>query len=198
VASLTDAETHVTNRCHDGVARRGGRTAAVFVHPRAHTDPRRGDVDRQRPARRPDHDLAAPVIGAALYPVDVGALGLQPTATDLARRQKLAGDGAVSIEWETEPRTASFDLQWLLAQAPNRRTNRPECTRRRWLKGADLDAARDFAWAAFSAAQNDRALRALWLERLLQDGIAFLSGAPANDNGILDAAAKSFVEKKAE
>ena len=104
-------------------------------------------------------------------------------------RSAAAGDGAVSIEWETEPRTASFDLQWLLAQAPNRRTNRPECTRRRWLKGADLDAARDFAWAAFSAAQNDRALRALWLERLLQDGIAFLSGAPANDNGILDAAA---------
>ena len=116
--------------------------------------------------------------------VDIADLTEDPKIRSAAAR-----NGAVSIEWETEARTASFDLQWLLAQAPSSPMNRPEFTRRRWLEGAHLDATRDFAWAAFSAAQNDRALRALWLERLLQDGIAFLSGAPANDNGILDAAA---------
>lgn len=116
--------------------------------------------------------------------VDIADLPEDPKIRSAAAR-----NGAVSIKWESEPRTASFDLQWLLAQAPSRPMNRPELTRRRWLEGAHLDAARDFAWAAFSAAQTDRALRALWLERLLQDGIAFLIGVPASDNGILDAAA---------
>jgi gamma-butyrobetaine dioxygenase len=116
--------------------------------------------------------------------IDIADLPEDPKIVSAAAR-----NGAVSIEWEAEPRSASFELQWLLAQAPSSPMNRPEFTRRRWLEGAHLDAARDFAWAAFSAAKNDRAQRALWLERLLQDGIAFLSGAPSNDHGILEAAA---------
>lgn len=116
--------------------------------------------------------------------VDIADLPENPKISSAA-----AGNGAVSIKWDGEPRCASFELQWLLAQASNRPTGRPEFARRRWLEGARLDAARDFAWAAFAAAMNDRAQHAQWLERLLLDGIAFLSGVPANDDGILDAAA---------
>jgi alpha-ketoglutarate-dependent taurine dioxygenase len=100
-------------------------------------------------------------------------------------RSATAHNGAVAIEWESEPLTSSFELPWLLAQAPSRQ---PEFARRRWLEGSHLNAGRDFAWAAFSAAKSDRALRASWLQRLLQDGIAFLNNAPATESGILDAA----------
>jgi alpha-ketoglutarate-dependent taurine dioxygenase len=104
-------------------------------------------------------------------------------------RSAVANNGAVDIQWEAEPRPASFDLQWLFAHAPDRADRRPEFAPKRWLEGARLDAARDFAWASFSAAQTDRSLRARWLARLLQDGIAFLSDVPSNEDGILDAAA---------
>ncbi|HME37479.1 MAG TPA: TauD/TfdA family dioxygenase [Steroidobacteraceae bacterium] len=104
-------------------------------------------------------------------------------------RSAQAGDGAVRVEWEAESRTARFDVEWLLAHAANRSHPRPEFTSRRWLEGARLDAAHDFAWAAFAAARSDRSLRARWLLRLLQDGIAFLSDVPAGEAGILEAAA---------
>jgi gamma-butyrobetaine dioxygenase len=104
-------------------------------------------------------------------------------------RSAAAGNGAVSIEWETESRIASFELEWLLAHSSNRSLGRPEVTRRRWLEGAGLDAARDFTWAEFPELHGNRSLRALWLGRLLQDGIAFLSNVPSNDAGILEAAA---------
>jgi gamma-butyrobetaine dioxygenase len=104
-------------------------------------------------------------------------------------RSAVAQDGAVNIEWESESRSASFELKWLLAHGSNRSQGRPEFARRFWLEAAGLDAAHDFAWAAFSEAQCDRALRARWLTRLLQDGIAFLSNVPCNEAGILDAAA---------
>jgi alpha-ketoglutarate-dependent taurine dioxygenase len=103
-------------------------------------------------------------------------------------RSAVAHNGAVDIQWEVESRSASFDLQWLFSHAPDRPDRRPEFTPKRWLEGARLDAARDFAWAAFSAAQTNRSLRARWLTRLLQDGIAFLSDVPSNEGGILDAA----------
>lgn len=104
-------------------------------------------------------------------------------------RSAAAHDGAVNVEWEAEPRPASFDLDWLHAHASNHSPGRPEFAPRYWLEAADLDAARDFAWAAFRAAQSDRMLRARWLERLLQDGIAFLSDVPCGEAGILEAAA---------
>jgi alpha-ketoglutarate-dependent taurine dioxygenase len=97
--------------------------------------------------------------------------------------------GVVNVEWETEPGCASFEVQWLLAHASNRSDRRPQFTPRYWLEGASFDAARDFAWATFSAAQTDRALRARWLTQLLHDGIAFLSGVPSADSAILEAAA---------
>jgi alpha-ketoglutarate-dependent taurine dioxygenase len=104
-------------------------------------------------------------------------------------RSAAAHDGMVRVEWESEPRAASFELQWLLAHAPNRSDRRPQFAPKPWLEGARLDASRDFAWASLADARSDRALRARWLTRLLQDGIAFLSNVPCGDTGILEAAA---------
>jgi len=103
-------------------------------------------------------------------------------------RSAVARNGAVNIEWESESRTAAFELKWLLAHASNRSHGRQEFARRFWLEAAGLDAARDFGWATFSEARRDRPLRAEWLTRLLQDGIAFLSDVPSNEAGILEAA----------
>jgi len=104
-------------------------------------------------------------------------------------RSAVARNGAVNIEWESESRPASFELEWLLAHAPNRSHGRPVFARRLWPEAAGLIAARDFAWATYSEAQRHPPLRAGWLTRLLQDGIAFLSDVPSNEAGILDAAA---------
>ena len=104
-------------------------------------------------------------------------------------RSAAAHNGSVQVEWESEPRPAFFELQWLLANAPNRPDRRPRFAPKPWLEGARLDAARDFAWATFSDARSDRGQRAQWLTRLLQDGIAFLSKVPSSDAGILEAAA---------
>jgi alpha-ketoglutarate-dependent taurine dioxygenase len=103
-------------------------------------------------------------------------------------RSAIARNGAVDIEWEAELRTAAFDLGWLHAQASGRSAEPPEMTFKPWLEGASLDAARDFAWATLTEAHSNRALRAAWMTRLLQDGIAFLSQVPSVDAGILEAA----------
>jgi gamma-butyrobetaine dioxygenase len=104
-------------------------------------------------------------------------------------RSAAAHDGAVNVEWEAEPHPASFGVEWLRAHASNLSPGRPEFAPRFWLEAADLDAGRDFAWAAFPEAESNRSLRARWLQRLLQDGIAFLSSAPSSEAGILEAAA---------
>jgi gamma-butyrobetaine dioxygenase len=104
-------------------------------------------------------------------------------------RSAVARDGAVNIEWESESRSAAFELEWLRGYAANGPGGRPQFAPKLWLEGARLDAARDFAWASFSAAQGNRSLRARWLTRLLQDGIAFLSEVPSTEAGILEAAA---------
>ncbi len=99
-------------------------------------------------------------------------------------RTATAQNGAVSVEWESESRRATFTAGWLRSEAVQDSGARP----RRWLEAAALDAARDFAWAAFADALGDRTLRARWMAQLLQDGIAFLSGVPCEDAGILAAA----------
>ncbi|MEP6886225.1 MAG: TauD/TfdA family dioxygenase [Gammaproteobacteria bacterium] len=103
-------------------------------------------------------------------------------------RSATAHNGSVKVEWEDEPRAGSFELPWLQAHAVKLSARRPELTPKHW-QGARLDAVRDFAWATFSEAQGSRVVRTRWLTRLLQDGIVFLSGVPATDAGILDAAA---------
>jgi len=132
-----------------------------------------------RDNRREDRD---PHSGQRL--IDIADLPEDPRI-----RSAAAHDGAVNVEWEAEPHPASFGVEWLRAHASNRSPGRPEFAPRFWLEAADLDAARDFAWAAFPEAKSNRSLRAQWLERLLQDGIAFLSNVPAGETGILEAAA---------
>jgi alpha-ketoglutarate-dependent taurine dioxygenase len=100
-------------------------------------------------------------------------------------RSAAAHDGAIRIEWESGSAPVSFDLGWL--ESHGRRRRRSKIAVHRWLKGAALDAARDFAWATFADARSNRSLRLDWLTRLLCDGIAFLRGVPSNDAAILDA-----------
>ncbi len=47
------------------------------------------------------------------------------------------------------------------------------------------EAGRDFARASLERLQSDRQLRSVWLTRLLQDGMAFLSGVPAAEDALL-------------
>lgn len=103
-------------------------------------------------------------------------------------RSAVAENGAVNIAWEAEPRPATFELEWLFAHAPERSVRPQEFARKRWLEGSSLDAAKDFAWVTLRGAQGDRALRAAWTARLLEDGIAFMSEVPSIDSGILEAA----------
>ena len=103
-------------------------------------------------------------------------------------RAAIARNGAVDIEWEAEPHPATFELEWLQAQASNRARGQSGFMVKPWLEGATLDAARDFAWATLAEVKSDRALRAAWMQRLLQQGIAFLSRVPSVDEGILEAA----------
>ncbi|HEX3848429.1 MAG TPA: TauD/TfdA family dioxygenase [Steroidobacteraceae bacterium] len=97
-------------------------------------------------------------------------------------------NGAVTVAWETEPRSATFEVEWLRrhsADRPAQQKVRP----RLWLEGASLDAHRDFAWTTYPEAKEDHAARARWLRRLLEDGIALMRQVPNVDAGILDAAA---------
>jgi gamma-butyrobetaine dioxygenase len=102
-------------------------------------------------------------------------------------RSAVADDKMVCVEWESESRPASFDLDWLELHAFGGAHERPELETRLWLEGALLDASRDFAWTTLAEARSDPAARVDWLTRLLQDGIAFLSGVPSREEAILDA-----------
>jgi gamma-butyrobetaine dioxygenase len=104
-------------------------------------------------------------------------------------RSAAARGSAVNVEWESEERSATFELEWLHKHDANGPGGRPEFAPKLWLEGSRLDAARDFAWASFADAKGNRSLRARWLTRLLQDGIAFLSNVPSVDAAILEAAA---------
>jgi alpha-ketoglutarate-dependent taurine dioxygenase len=117
--------------------------------------------------------------------VDIADLPADPKLKSAA-----AHDGAVTVEWEAESSAASFDLQWLLAHASDRPGRRVHFGPKHWLEGSTLDAARDFAWASFADINGNPSLRSNWLMRLVQDGIAFLREVPANENGILEAAAR--------
>jgi alpha-ketoglutarate-dependent taurine dioxygenase len=107
-------------------------------------------------------------------------------ATPRIRHAALQGE-AVRVEWEEEAAGASFDLRWLEAQAAamiggTRPLHRP----RRWLTGGGLDATRDFAWAPLPSARDDIGLQAIWLRRLVTDGLAFLADVPTEPGTILE------------
>ncbi len=101
-------------------------------------------------------------------------------------RSAVARDGAVRIEWEGQPRAASFELAWLAAQAGHGGARAPERQRRRWLEGSRLDARRDFAWQELEQLRISPPARLAWLTRLLQDGLAFLHGAPQTEAALLE------------
>lgn len=93
--------------------------------------------------------------------------------------------GTVRIDWEDETRGARFELDWLAAHAAAQRP--PELAVRTWRDGATLGAERDFAWVSLAEARASPPLRLAWLTRLLQDGIAFLRGVPAQPGALLEA-----------
>lgn len=102
-------------------------------------------------------------------------------------RSATAADGAVRIEWEGEARAGHFPLDWLAEQACAAAPRRPELATRTWLEGARLRAEHDFAWLDLAAARTGQRQRLAWLTRLLQDGIAFLSGVAAQPGALLEA-----------
>ncbi len=116
--------------------------------------------------------------------VDIADLPEQPRI----RAVQLHGN-AVRIEWQDETTPTSFDSAWLAAHAPAQQPDQPECRITRWLDGASMNAARDFAWATTGELESHPRLKLEWLTRLLQMGMAFLSEVPATDPAILDAMA---------
>ena len=102
-------------------------------------------------------------------------------------RNATAADGSVRIEWEGEARAGHFPLDWLAEQACAAAPRRPELATRTWLEGARLRAEQDFAWVDLAAARAQHRQRLAWLTRLLQDGIAFLSGVAAQPGALLEA-----------
>ena len=108
---------------------------------------------------------------------------------DLPARPRLASaviaEGAVRVTWAEESRATSYAADWLHAQAAGLR--RPEQEVRHWLDGAGRNPAVDCAWLDYALLGSSDSERLRWLTRLVQEGIAFLSGVPAVDEGILDA-----------
>lgn len=102
-------------------------------------------------------------------------------------RSAVADATSVRVEWENEERAAAFDLDWLAAHGSHSGPQRPELATKLWLHGASLDPLRDFAWASLPEARARPTVRAAWLTRLLQEGIAFLRGAPADEEALLKA-----------
>jgi alpha-ketoglutarate-dependent taurine dioxygenase len=113
--------------------------------------------------------------------IDVADLPLAPRI----RHAALQGD-AVRVEWEEEATGASFDLSWLAAQAAAIGGARTPHRPRLWLDGGQLDATRDFAWARLAAVRDDIGLQAIWLGRLVTDGLAFLADVATEPGAILE------------
>src|SRR5262249_33348043 len=103
-------------------------------------------------------------------------------------RCAVAENSHVRIEWEREARPAEFELGWLAAHASGSTRQPPERAVHTWLEGGALDAARDFAWLDLAVARTEAGARLAWLTRLLQDGLAFMSGLPATEGAILETA----------
>ena len=110
---------------------------------------------------------------------------------DLPERPRIhaavSDNGVVRIEWDGETPAASFAVEWLAAHAFRRGVHRPELQRRLWLKGAALDARRDFACVSLGELRAEPSARLSWLTRLLQDGLALLADVPASEAAILEA-----------
>lgn len=93
------------------------------------------------------------------------------------------------VDWLDEASPTLFDLNWLRSHGPGAMRSAPELKVTRWLEGAKLDAARDFAWLRMRDLHADRPARLAWMTRLVQEGIAFLSEVPSEELAILEAVA---------
>jgi gamma-butyrobetaine dioxygenase len=113
--------------------------------------------------------------------------------TDLPQEARIRSATLVEadllIDWQGEDRSSIIKLDWLYEQCGSGAVGETALHPRPWLEGARLDAKRDFAWQSASALAKDGAARREWLQRLLQQGIAFLRDVPRIDSGILDAMA---------
>ena len=115
--------------------------------------------------------------------IDIADIPAQPRIT-----RATAMDGTVRIEWEDASAPSTFALEWLAAQAAGDPAERPERVAATWL-GANMDAARDFAWATLAELRSAPDRRLGWLTLLLQNGIAFLRDVPSTEGAILEAVA---------
>lgn len=114
--------------------------------------------------------------------VDIADLPAAPRI----RHASLRGT-AVRIEWEHEAAVASFDLDWLAAQAAAIGGARAAPRPLLWADGGRREATRDFAWAALSLIRRDRNAQASWLRRLVTEGLAFLAEVPTEPGAIVAA-----------
>lgn len=101
-------------------------------------------------------------------------------------RSAVVAADELHVSWTDDTPDSRFPSGWLYERA-NGRTPHAMPMPRLWLEGSLLDARRDFAWESLAALSADPRVRLLWLRRLLEDGIAFLSGVPCEDSGILEA-----------
>jgi gamma-butyrobetaine dioxygenase len=111
---------------------------------------------------------------------DVTDLPVEPRI----RRALLQGR-AVQIEWEGEADAASFDVDWLAAQADAILGAGGQPRPRLWPDGARLEATRNFGWASLALMREDVGIQASWLQRLVTEGLAFLSEVPTEPGAIL-------------
>jgi gamma-butyrobetaine dioxygenase len=113
--------------------------------------------------------------------IDVADLPAEPRIRDATLQE-----AAVRISWQGENRSTSFPLTWLREHRISTHES-PAPVARPWLEGASLDPRVSFAWQPLSTFQANASERLRWLQRLLQDGIAFLREAPPVEGGILEA-----------
>jgi len=115
-------------------------------------------------------------------------LDIMDVPQDPKIRSAMLCDSVVTVEWQDEARQVGFDLDWLATQAGRSGVPEPGDEVRLWLEGAALEPSREFAWRALPVLREDASARAAWLARLLQDGIAFVTGVPCNEPAVLDVA----------
>ncbi len=105
---------------------------------------------------------------------------------DLPENPRIAGasdwDGALVLAW-ADRRISTVPLDWLRAECPCCARSGAEAPRL-W-SGADAGILRRFAW---DEVQASAAIRLEWLRAIADQGIAFLSGVPAEENAVLDVA----------
>ncbi len=90
----------------------------------------------------------------------------------------------ILIEWSDPIANSRLSIEWL-----HQHRARPASDVHYWSDGAQRDALKDCAWLSHSAYAQDIAQTAIWLRRLVTEGIAFISAVPTHEGAILSAVA---------